>query len=191
MSTTQHEVTQTATAEAEEKALQVVAQLKLLQPEMYWATFPLCDYDRWAEIDAPEVLVCFGRTADEAEEGYADPYATNEEQPCEPSHWGVSAEAAQIVQAFNRIFVTKYPEGNGPKLLAWEASQPSPKEQQPQTPNWRVDFHDNDGNAASVDVHADRYDDAISLAAKRVRNMYFKSANLISELDGLAQNPPS
>lgn len=97
---------------------QVLTQLKALHPELFWALFPLGDYDQYAEIDAPDTLVCFGRDESELDEGLVDPYSTMLGTACEPSHWGVSVEAAQIIQRYNRVFVAKYSACDGPKYLA-------------------------------------------------------------------------
>jgi hypothetical protein len=100
----------------ETKVQQVIAQLQRLHPEMVFTPFPLGDYDQYAEIDAPDVLVSF--EAEDLGEGLVDPFSTMLGEACEPSRWGLSVEAAQIIQRYNRIFITKYPNCDGPKFKA-------------------------------------------------------------------------
>lgn len=98
-------------------AQQVIDHLKRLHPELKFSLFPLCDYDQYAEIDAPEVLVSFGSEAQELDEGIVDPYATIHGAACDPSVWGLSTEAARLIQQHNRVFVAKYPNCDGPRSL--------------------------------------------------------------------------
>jgi hypothetical protein len=93
----------------------LIAALKKLHPELQWGEFPLGDYDQYAEADAPEVLVCFGNGEGELDEGLVDPYSTLMGERCEPSHWGLSEPAAQLIQAHNKVFIAKYPNCDGPR----------------------------------------------------------------------------
>jgi hypothetical protein len=93
----------------------LIATLKKLHPELQWGEFPLGDYDQYAEADAPEVLVCFGNGEGELDEGLVDPYSTLMGERCEPSHWGLSEPAAQLIQAHNKVFIAKYPNCDGPR----------------------------------------------------------------------------
>lgn len=102
----------------ETQAQQVIAQLQLLHPKMKFSVFPLGDYDQYAEIDAPDVLVCFASEVEDLDEGLVDPYSTMLGEACEPSRWGLSVEAAQIIQRHNRVFVARYPNCDGPKHQA-------------------------------------------------------------------------
>lgn len=101
--------------EAEIKAREVVVLLERLHPEVRWSLYPLDDYDQYAEIDAPDVLVSFDSEEQELEEGLVDPYSTMMGEACEPSVWGLSVEAAQLIQAHNKVFMARYPNGNGPR----------------------------------------------------------------------------
>lgn len=100
---------------AETEAQQVLDELKRLHPEIKWSLFPLGDYDQYAEIDAPDVLLSF--SSEDLDTGLPDPYSTMTGEACEPSQWGISAEAAQIMQNYNRVFIAKYPNCDGPKHL--------------------------------------------------------------------------
>lgn len=97
------------------KVREVIAILERLHPEMQWSLYPLDDYEQYAEIDAPDVLVSFGNEEQELEGGLVDPYSTMMGEACEPALWGLSEEAAQIMQAHNRVFVAKYPNCDGPR----------------------------------------------------------------------------
>lgn len=103
--------------DADLKAQQVIAELQRLHPEMGFSLFPLGDYDQYAEIDAPDVLVSFGSADQELDVGLVDPYSTMLGEACEPSLWGLSAEAAQLIQQHNRVFIAKYPNCDGPRHL--------------------------------------------------------------------------
>ncbi|MFK3607839.1 hypothetical protein PVE_R2G0414 [Pseudomonas veronii 1YdBTEX2] len=92
--------------------------IKILQeqhPELKWGTYPLDDYDVYAEKDAPELLVCFSSEDFDLEDGLVDPCSTFTGESCSPSHWGISVEAAEMIQAHNKVFVSKYPKCDGPK----------------------------------------------------------------------------
>ncbi|NDP49499.1 MAG: hypothetical protein GZ085_14145 [Sulfuriferula multivorans] len=109
---------QTGNEGVETKTQQVISRLANLHPEMLWSTFPLGDYDQYAEIDAPDVLVCFGRDEEELDDGLVDPYSTMLGTACEPSVWGISEEAAKIIQCYNRVFIAQYANCDGPRSLA-------------------------------------------------------------------------
>lgn len=102
---------------AEVKAQQVLDELKRLHPEIKWSLFPLGDYDQYAEIGAPEILVSFSSNEQDLDTGLPDPYSTMMGEACEPSQWGISAAAAQIMQSYNRVYIAKYPNCDGPKHL--------------------------------------------------------------------------
>jgi hypothetical protein len=101
--------------EAEIKAREVIVLLEQLHPEVRWSLYPLGDYDQYAEIDAPEVLVSFNSDEQGLEEGLVDPYSTMMGEACDPSVWGLSVEAAQLIQAHNKVFMAKYPNCDGPR----------------------------------------------------------------------------
>lgn len=101
------------TPEAPNATLELVARLKQINPELCWGTFPLCDYDQYAELDAPDVLITF--KLEEDSEDIADPYSTMMGEECEPSAWRVSVEAADLMRQHNRVFVAKYPGCDGPR----------------------------------------------------------------------------
>ncbi|TPG88090.1 hypothetical protein EAH72_33740 [Pseudomonas caspiana] len=101
-----------STMTAERNAL--ISALQKLHPELQWGEYPLGDYDQYAEIDAPDVLVCFSNEDVELDEGLVDPYSTLMGERCDPSHWGLSEHAAQLIQAHNKIFIAKYPNCDGP-----------------------------------------------------------------------------
>lgn len=100
------------------KAQQVIAELERLHPEIAWSLYPLGDYDQVAELDAPDLLVSFGSEAQQLEEGLVDAFSTITGEACEPSHWGISVDAALILQSHNRVFIAKYRNCDGPKYLA-------------------------------------------------------------------------
>lgn len=99
------------------KAQQVLDELKRLHPEIKWTLFPLGDYDQYAEIDAPDVLVSFSSDEQGLDTGMPDPFSTMTGEACLPSQWGITAEAAQIMQNYNRVYIAKYPNCDGPKYL--------------------------------------------------------------------------
>lgn len=110
--------------EQEAKAQQVIAHLKLLHPEMKWGLFPLCDYDQYAELAAPDMLICFGAEKENLDEGLVDAYSDIYGVACEPSAWGLSIEAAQILHSYNRVSVAKYPNADGPRSLQTRKPRP-------------------------------------------------------------------
>lgn len=99
----------------------LIKTLQQLAPGTHWGEYPIGDYDQCAELGAPEILVCFGHEESDIEEGLPDPYVDMFGSPCEPSHWGIPDEAARLVQAYNKVFVSRYPNGDGPKFLASQA----------------------------------------------------------------------
>ncbi len=98
---------------ATRKAL--IAALQQLHPELQWGEYPLGDYDQYAEVDAPEILVCFSNEEVQLDEGLVDPYSTMMGERCDPSQWGLSEHAAQLIQAHNRVFMANYPGCDGPR----------------------------------------------------------------------------
>jgi hypothetical protein len=100
------------------KAQAIIDELKQMHPGVKWAVYPLGDYDQCAEIDAPEWLVSFGSEEQEMVEGLVDPYSSMLGEACEPAEWGISDKAAQLIQAHNKVFMAKYPNGDGPRYLA-------------------------------------------------------------------------
>ncbi len=104
---------------------ELIAALRLMHPEVRWGEYPLGDYDQYAEADAPDVLVTFSSEDGELE-GLADPYSTFYGEYCEPSHWGLSNEAAKLIQTHNKVFVAKYPNCDGPKLQSASHSSSGP-----------------------------------------------------------------
>lgn len=93
--------------------LELLARLKLMHPELQWDTYPLGDYDQYAELDAPDVLVSF--SDDDGNEGLADAFSTLMGKACEPSQWGISLEAAELIREHNKVFMAKYESSNGPR----------------------------------------------------------------------------
>lgn len=104
------------TGESEAKA--VIAQLERMHPEIKWSIYPLGDYDQYAESDAPDCLVAFGNEDQGLETGLVDPYSDVMEELCSPSDWGMSEEAAQLIQGHNKVFITKYPNCDGPRFCS-------------------------------------------------------------------------
>jgi hypothetical protein len=100
---------------AESKAQTLLETLKQMHPKIRWSLYPLGDYDQYAEVDAPDVLVSFGSKAQQMEDGLVDAYSTMMGEACEPKLWGISVEAAQLIQNHNRVFMAKYPNGDGPR----------------------------------------------------------------------------
>lgn len=97
------------------KTQALIARLSELHPEIVWTTYPLCDYDQHAEVNAPETLVSFGHPDVDLDEGLVDPYSTIYGNLCEPATWGISEEAAQLIQAHNQVYMARYPNGDGPR----------------------------------------------------------------------------
>lgn len=98
------------------KAQELIVKLTALHPEKRWSLYPIGDYFQYAEADAPDVLVSFGCDDQDLESGLVDPYSTMMGELCEPAAWGISHEAAQLMQTFNKVFMAKYQNGDGPKL---------------------------------------------------------------------------
>ena len=92
-----------------QEASQLIERLNILHPEISWSPFELGDYVEYAEIDAPDVLVSFGSEDEQLEFGLVDPYANIFGEACEPAHWGISEEAAQLIQKFNKVFMALWP----------------------------------------------------------------------------------
>lgn len=113
----QIEVETTDGANDESNAQALIVTLKQMHPKIRWSLCPLSDYDQYAEADAPEVLVSFGSKAQQMEEGLVDAYSTMLGEACDPTYWGISVEAAQLIQNHNRVFMAKYPNGDGPRQL--------------------------------------------------------------------------
>lgn len=97
------------------KAQALIAELEQMHPDISWSLFPLGDYDQYAEVNAPDVLVSFGSADEAMEEGLVDPYSTMLGEVCEPAHWGLSVDAAQLILAHNQVSITKYPNCDAPK----------------------------------------------------------------------------
>lgn len=84
----------------------LIETLKTLHPEIRWGEYPMGDYIEHAEEGAPDVLVCFGNEDADMEDGLVDPYSTLYGEPCDPSHWGISEQAAQLIKSHNRVSVS-------------------------------------------------------------------------------------
>lgn len=95
---------------------ELLKTLQEMHPELKWGTYPLSDYEMYAELDAPEVLICFGNEEMDLEYGLVDPCSTFTGVSCSPTHWGISGAAAEMIQAHNKVFVSKYPNFYGPKV---------------------------------------------------------------------------
>ncbi|MGE8063735.1 hypothetical protein [Pseudomonas sp. NPDC089569] len=102
--------------EAPQATLDLITRLKQLHPELHWGTYPLCDYDQCAELDAPDVLVTFSDDVDG--DPIPDPFSNYQGYECVPSQWGVTLEAAELMRAHNKVFVAKYPKFDGPRSKA-------------------------------------------------------------------------
>lgn len=96
-------------------AKDLIDKLSTIHPEKQWSLYPIGDYCQYAEADAPNVLVSFGSEDQELESGLVDPYSTMMGELCDPAVWGLSDEAAQLMQAFNKVYMAKYPNCDGPK----------------------------------------------------------------------------
>lgn len=94
---------------------ELMETLRKMHPEIRWGEYPLGDYSQYAEVGAPDVLVCFGNDAEQLDEGLVDPYATMLGESCEPAAWGLSEKAAQLIQQHNQVFIAKYPNCDGPR----------------------------------------------------------------------------
>lgn len=110
-----NEVQGNVSANVETKAIALIATLKQMHPKVRWSLYPLGDYDQYAETDAPDVLVSFGSKAHQLEEGLVDGFSTIQGELCEPKIWGISVEAAQLLQNHNRVYMAKYSRGDGPR----------------------------------------------------------------------------
>ncbi|MCS8413352.1 hypothetical protein N0754_18785 [Pseudomonas aeruginosa] len=97
---------------------ELIATLANLQPERQWGEYQLGDYAQYAELTAPEVLICFSSGDHDLSDGLVDPYSTFYGQPCMPAHWGLSEQAAQLIQAHNQVHLSRYPNADGPKQHA-------------------------------------------------------------------------
>ncbi|MNF99945.1 hypothetical protein D3C85_1492200 [compost metagenome] len=110
----QTEIETTVGDNAETKAQALLETLKQMHPRVRWSLHPLRDYNQYAEVDAPDVLVSFGSKAQEMEEVLVDAYSTMAGEACEPKLWGISVEAAHLIQNHNHVFMAKSPNGDGP-----------------------------------------------------------------------------
>ena len=93
----------------------LIERLQTLHPELHWSLYPLADHDQYAELGAPDTLVSFSSVEQELEAGLVDPYSTVLGQECAPEHYGLSAEAGRLIRNFNQVFVSKYPNCDGPR----------------------------------------------------------------------------
>jgi hypothetical protein len=93
----------------------LIATLQQMHSEIIWGEYPLGDYDQYAEEGSPDVLVCFSNEDADMENGLVDPYSTLLGERCDPSHWGLSEQAATLIQAYNQVFVSRYPNCDGPR----------------------------------------------------------------------------
>lgn len=84
---------------------ELLDKLRSMHPDIKWGEYPLGDYAQNAADGAPETLVCFGSEEHGILEGLPDPYSTMFSEPCEPSEWGISEEAAQLIVAHNKVFM--------------------------------------------------------------------------------------
>ena len=113
--------------DCERSARELIERLEQMHPEIKWSLYPLGDYDQYAEADAPDFLVSFGSDEQGLDGGLVDPYSTLMGSLCEPSAWGISDEAARLIQAHNRVFMDKYSDYDGPRFLLAETESSSPK----------------------------------------------------------------
>ncbi|MBT9123810.1 hypothetical protein KIP75_29980 [Pseudomonas aeruginosa] len=61
---------------------ELIAKLANLQPERQWGECQQGDYAHYAELAAPEVLICFSSGDHNLSDGLLDPYSTFYGQPC-------------------------------------------------------------------------------------------------------------
>lgn len=109
---------------ATQNAQLLVERLRALQPEMLFGTFPISDYDQHAELDAPDVLVCFGSEAEELDYGLVDPRVDMNGDRCGPDHWGLSEEVKKLIIDFNKVDMLKYQSTIGPRATLIERAEP-------------------------------------------------------------------
>ena len=89
-----------------------------MHSDIQWSIYPLGDYDQYAEHDAPDCLVAWGNEEQELDTSLVDPYSNMMGGLCSPSYWGISDEAAQLIQEHNKVFIAKYPNCAGPRYCS-------------------------------------------------------------------------
>lgn len=109
---------------ATQSAQALVEQLKALQPEMVFGTYPISDYDQYAELDAPDALVCFGTEEGELDYGLIDPRVDMNGDRCEPDYWGLREEVKNLIINFNKVDMLKYQSTIGPRATLIERAEP-------------------------------------------------------------------
>lgn len=109
---------------ATQNALALIEQLKALQPEMVFGAYPIGDYDQYAELDAPDILVCFGTEERELDYGLIDPRVDINGDRCEPDHWGLSDEAKRLIIDFNKVDMLKYQSTIGLRATLIQREEP-------------------------------------------------------------------
>ena len=99
-----------------EATMQVVERLKAMHPELLWGTIELGDYNQYADIDAPAVLIYFSKHFYTNREEMPDAYADFCGNKFTPAQNGVSDAAAKLLREHNKInFIRDIPG----KKAAW------------------------------------------------------------------------
>jgi hypothetical protein len=97
---------------------ELIAKLQQMHPEHTWGTVEIGDYDQNADLGAPDVLICFSNDTIYLCDTIVDPYSTFYSEECEPSRWGISVKAAELIRTHNLIYLAKYDERTSPYFLA-------------------------------------------------------------------------
>lgn len=88
-----------------EVTLTLLKRLRAMHPDLYWGSIELGDYEQFAEADAPAFIIVFATDFFPNREEIPDPFADICGESCDPSKWGLSQEAAQLMRDHNQIFV--------------------------------------------------------------------------------------
>jgi hypothetical protein len=96
--------------ETPEATRHIVDLLVAMHPDRLWGTTELGDYNQFADADAPAIIIVFF-SLDFGSDRFevADPYSNAFGSKAEPSSWGLSDAAAQLLQGHNKVHCSRDP----------------------------------------------------------------------------------
>ncbi|NNB34000.1 hypothetical protein [Pseudomonas fragi] len=104
--------------ETPQATLDLISTLEQLHPTFKWEALPIGDYDQNATFGTPEVLIYFSNAEIDLCEQGPDPFSDYCGSPCDPSHWGLSPEAAELIRGHNKIDLGRLDDPTSPFFTA-------------------------------------------------------------------------
>jgi hypothetical protein len=85
--------------------LVLLERLRVMQPDTWWGTQHIRGFKEWAGVQAPDYIIVCSDEFGPRKHLTPDPFTDICGYACDPSTWGLSAEAAQLMRDHNQIFL--------------------------------------------------------------------------------------